>query len=715
MKKFNKLKDSIFFKMFLLALGVVIPLSIEKFVYNEESFNILRALGIFLIVELVLIGVIYFMRQLHDIYYKVLDCWNKFINYGVFKYIFKVLPHNIFVFVFFVIGITITINFMIDNTPKIIYEQSSTNVIVGEIVNKEQVYSLAKVEPFINESFNNICIRIGAYARVNNADYELVIMHGNTAISSTRFNASKASNNDYNCFDITSISTDSIKEYSIKIKPLTENNTKSNSITVFTNDDGILSMKLMQKNGFWCIESISFIVLMIIFCLINFLLNTKKISEHKFYMLLLIYIVAIGFIYPPYQIPDEPYHFFRAYSLSNYKLNKSAYENSINYTYDAPVNIDCLNYSHIQAIDRVSSFDDIKECALSLGNTEYHNNYSQSNGNISGYFTSALGIKIADIFTNSPVVIFYAGRMFNIILTFILIYFAIKITPVGKKTILAVATIPMFLQQMCSYSYDSVLNAVCLLFVSYLLSYVVNKTKFTWFTALKFALMLFVIFNIKAVYVTIGFMLIFIPKECFKDGNRISTKKKIINILLVLCLFIAIYLIHNLIVNFGAVATTSEVNKQIEYIKNNPLQLIPIAIRTLKSKTWFYLAGLVGYFGWFRFKLDDIYIYVYMIYFVLLCLSERSPLKGKINKAISIIGILIVIAGIFGAMYFGWSAYKLGYVEGVQGRYFIPLLLPIIAMLWPKKEKINIDNNTIYTFTNAMIMQYILVLISFYY
>ena len=66
-------------------------------------------------------------------------------------------------------------------------------------------------------------------------------------------------------------------------------------------------------------------------------------------------------------------------------------------------------------------------------------------------------------------------------------------------------------------------------------------------------------------------------------------------------------------------------------------------------------------------------------------------------------------------MYIYWSDYKLPYVEGVQGRYFIPLLIPFAIILMPKEKKIIVDSKVLYTCINILLLQFMLVLILWFY
>ena len=73
--------------------------------------------------------------------------------------------------------------------------------------------------------------------------------------------------------------------------------------------------------------------------------------------------------------------------------------------------------------------------------------------------------------------------------------------------------------------------------------------------------------------------------------------------------------------------------------------------------------------------------------------------------------MLTVTAGIFGALYFAWSGYQLSYVEGVQGRYFIPLILPTIMIFSFRKKILTIKNSTIFSFIDIILLNYIILLL----
>ena len=103
----------------------------------------------------------------------------------------------------------------------------------------------------------------------------------------------------------------------------------------------------------------------------------------------------------------------------------------------------------------------------------------------------------------------------------------------------------------------------------------------------------------------------------------------------------------------------------------------------------------------------------------LLFFSEESIYsKNTIKRMRQIIFIIIFmsVALIFGSMYFCWDYnYKLNYIAGVQGRYFLPLLPFLFLMLVPKKKKTNLSRKNLYMYINIMLFIYLIYSLIYFY
>lgn len=653
------------------------------------------------------------MKKAIKYYNNIIKSWNKFLNYKYIKPIFDFLPHNIFLFILFIICIFTIFSFYKKNNDTALYTQNISDGIVDPIMINPYNYSFDNIK--LTNDPDKICFTFATYARTNHSEYKYVLYQKKDTVFEYQFNASILKDGEKYCFDLPTVSKENINDYSISFIPIKSDS--DNAITIYKNvNTNEPTMSIISHQEIISIRNIIIIFFCLCFFAINYLLNKRKIKPEYYWLLIsLVYLFSACFITPPYQVPDEPIHYLNTYRLTQIDYTKSIYDNIENGTITMPENSACINYSGIQKINKVSNFNDVLECAKAKKNVndDTYSWYKSHNTKL-GYIFSAIGIKIGDKLSNSPLFIFFTGRIFNLILSIIIIFIAIKIIPKYKEILLSVATIPMFIQEMASYSYDSVVNTFSLLILAIIIKMIYDK-KVKWVLKTIILLILGIfIANIKMIYLPIYLFILLVPNDKFK--------KWYYKYLYCFGLIVGAYLLNNLLnakvfFNNGISSNVIVSNPNLELIKNNPLSLFSIAYYTIKFETAFYARSLFAYFGWFTFRFQDILIFAFIIYNLYL-LANNNKLEGKwFDKLIILIGLLLGVAAVFASMYFYWSKPGLGYVEGVQGRYFLPLLMPfIIIFMFGKKNKIKkIDYNINYLFINIMVLQYILTLLIQYY
>lgn len=750
---------------------------------------------------------------------KINDIWQKLIDNKFFNKVFLFLPQNIFIFILFIISIIIMLNFKttrfvpiyVQNVSDGIYENSLTEPFIIPLAN-------IKIDDIKWEkSIDKVCFTFGTYAHKTNSIYNYKVVKNDNIIYENQFNTNILNDTEETCFPIMEADKTSIRDFTIILEPVRVD--EYNKITIFKNvktDEATMTLRSNEtflKNY----EFIMLISIFIIFFLgLNYLINTKKIKIENMWLIFgILYIIPALFLNPPYEVPDEPIHFYNAYRLTQFEKDKNFYENLTNHYMELPENIDCITYVGIQKKDKLSDRNEVKECFKSSDkNIVEKIGYSFSPSKIA-FLASAIGIKVADIFTNSPGIIFYMGRLFNALLSLFIIYKAIKIAPKHKELILLIATLPMFIQQMNSYSYDSLLNSFSLLAVSVILNMIYNKKLDLKKSSLLLLISGLYIANIKAIYLSLFILLLLLPDDKFKKtihkylyiffiifgsfilGNLskvifnefnvpiiissiltlallILVLNLIINekinykiylpiflillgvlafynyiyagILLIMSLFIPTkssktkkiktIIIIGIIILIGSFITIKLINNynskalnnvagevkinvkaiKIKGIIKSPTKLLTLAYNTIEKFGGDYLRGIVGYFGWFTYQMNDIFIIAYILMFAYI-ITHTSLIKTKRStKVILWLTILITIGGVFLAMYLYWSGLALNYIEGVQGRYFLPIILPILLLFITSKKKKNIDLTEVtYTFINVVLLNYICLLINFFY
>lgn len=703
---------------FLLKQGVIkifyykltMPLVISKLLGNIFIiiFNYLTKCYIFF--ENYKINI----NRIIHIYEKIYDKWKSFISMKYIKFIFKFFPQNFFVFLLFVISIYYTFIFIRDNDDMSLYNQVVSDSYIKLI---EQTMEINFSNINVEKDVDRICLVFGTYGEENDSTLEINIYNEkNKSVYKDNISAKNINTGKGLCLNIPMIDKKKINEYTLKITP--KNTNKNNYIFIYTNKKTKEpTLYLKRSHELVSFKYITMFISVLLFLGLNYYLNKKgnKISEKKYLLIMLCYFLAILILNPPLENPDEPSHLYSSYNLSQNWLDADEKTEIF-----VPKNIECLNYANIQNTDRVVNFEKVKACMKNSENQKTNLMFGVSNritNSFLGHLPQAISIKIADTFSNSSLLIFYLARLGNFIIAFIILYKAIKMAPVGKKILLFIGLTPMFVQQITSLSYDAILNSLALLFIAYIIKLFYNTDKIKVKDIFIPIIFLLTMLTVKVVYVPLGILLLFIPKDKFKD-----TKQKLIYIIsIIIFVLIGKYLIQDVFF-VNNLPSDGVMERQINYILKNPLKLFPIAINTFKINGWYYMKSLVGYFCWFRFSLSDFTIIAWIICFILLILSTKNILNfdGKkiniiIKKIIYIISILISIGGIFASMYFCWSKYALNYVDGVQGRYFIPLLGFIALLFMPKKEKINFSRQTLYSFCNVILFQYLIYLITYFY
>lgn len=750
-----------------------------------------------------------------EIVKKVNDIWNKLINQKYIQKVFLFLPHNFFLFLLFLLSIGLILTFDYNRFIPIYTYQGIADGSFDPILEEPLTISLENInkEKFLDtaKSPNSICIRFATYDRKNNAEYKYIAYKNNEKILEEEFNSKILDDGKFTCFALPEATKENSHEYSIEIAPIRTD--KENSITIFRNTQtNEAAIQLAYEQPTFSIKLIFVFIFFIISLGINFVINKKKWTPEKFWLLLAIfYILPITCINPPYEVPDEPIHFYTAYRLTQGDKNKNFYENQESLDMTMPETIDCIGYVNIQTRDKVVDKEEVKKCFQNANNTTKKSIFSYVGAKVA-FFASAFGIKIADIFTNSPGIIFYMGRLMNALLSVFIIYKALKIAPKHKELLLVVATIPMFVQQMVSYSYDSFLNTFSILGIAVMLKLIYEeKTSWKMNTFLLF-LCGMIISNIKVIYLPIFLLLLFIPDKKFTRkidkyiytfsiiaisyllgnicttitatgkilsifdsalaifGIGIATKMNLeketnwkvwgpilffigigiayLHALYLFVVFVFLLFIPNQkcpnkwvkftgimggfvlalilgkigygLFNSQSISETvgsSKIATKIMYLVTHPMKTITLFYCTFKIKTVFYLRSLIGYFGWFNFHLNDIYVLAYIFFVIYLLAKTESNQHKWYEKGFIFMGLALSIAAVFLAMYVFWSGIELFYIDGVQGRYFIPLLVPMLLLFTTSKKKKNTENvkrNT-YHFINIVLLEYVTLILLFYY
>ena len=308
------------------------------------------------------------------------------------------------------------------------------------------------------------------------------------------------------------------------------------------------------------------------------------------------------------------------------------------------------------------------------------------------YIPETAGVLIGKLITQNPLLIAYMARIGNIVTCIIIMYFAIKLIPFGKNVLLILATIPIAIEGFATISGDGITTSICALFIAYTFYLAFDKNKKC---GKKEVLVLAIIGSIlslcKMVYMPIIFLTLIIPKEKFK-----SKKSKIISISIVIIvgiLFNFMWLGFRALTIVGDTSSTgpNETITKILTMVTNPIGYIQKVLYTISLKGSNYFITLFGgQLEWAEMVKIEIIPYIIGIIAIIIAMSQKND-KYKLTKFQKIIILFIILAItllIFTALYTTWSNSKLNYIDGVQGRYFLPILPLILILIGNLKVKL---------------------------
>lgn len=406
------------------------------------------------------------------------------------------------------------------------------------------------------------------------------------------------------------------------------------------------------------------------------------------------------FITPPFQMPDEASHMFRAYKLSSFDLktelkfvgNSDSLMSNPHYYIRAvnlPANLDSFQrfFSKLKfRPENKTSKETIRATSMiRLESKKEKSIEITSNYSFLNYLPQILSIYVSRIFDFNVLWMFYLGRIFALMFYVYCVYYAIKNTPIGKYILLTLALMPMPLWLAGSYSGDSVINSLTFVSVALFLKLTIQKEiSYKNRDLILFVLILTMFCVLKVVYYPLILLIVLIPVKAF-----ISRKMFRNIVVLTFVASIILYLGWNTILSHNLVALeykplTSLPHSKVSQTNNiiaNPLLPFKIIKETLKTKALIYAVTLLGSFGYLD-TLMPTWIYIFLALLLTTLVISGNDKEVEISKktrwVILILSVIIVFLAII-SMYIieGLTSKNNLVAEGVQGRYFIPILIYI--------------------------------------
>jgi len=425
-----------------------------------------------------------------------------------------------------------------------------------------------------------------------------------------------------------------------------------------------------------------------------------NVSPEKFFLIIagLFGLLFIG-LTPPLQTPDEATHFLRSYQVSQLGFVAANDDGVIGG--DLPVSFEqtmtLLDTEPVIEFNPGAKYDLHKTiAALKIPLDRDTKDFETVGGAVTyspiGYIPQAIGIAIGVLINAPPVVLMYAARAANLIVWVIIIYNAIKLLPHKKWALAGLALFPMFVAQAGSPGVDMISIGLATLFIAYILhlrtQLAINNTSLLLILLLGCAIAL----TKQTTILVLGF--VFLLRLSQFSGTRTKS-------ILMLSSFIIIPILVSIgwglltsYLNLNAVAGVPGQNssQQLMGILHEPWSL-PIVIFNTFFFAWGdgVVASLIGSFGWLDTPLSSglVVIGYICLAFLLFTNYDKPKLElRKVDKWLLASIITLYILGTMAALYITYAPVGFGVLYGLQGRYFLLVILMAIPLFWSLPIKI---------------------------
>lgn len=292
--------------------------------------------------------------------------------------------------------------------------------------------------------------------------------------------------------------------------------------------------------------------------------------------------------------------------------------------------------------------------------------------------------------------IFVLGRVSNLLVYTLLIYFGMKKLHSGKWIVLTIALFPTNLFQACNYSYDYWVNSWTIFALCYLFGLTQNTEQKVRYKDYAIILgSLFVGLGPKAIYFPLILFALMFKSEQYEG-------KKQMWICRCATLFVMLVVISTFMLSFITVGPGTgdsrgggDVNAalQVQFILQNPVEYTKILLNFLFG-TYLRIensgdyTNLMGYLGKSIF---ETYSMLSLGIAMLVDREKEKVLNWKIRSFVTIIlfGTVSLVAT---ALYISFTPVGHNTVNGCQFRYLLPLIFPLTYILGEEKIAQKIKN-----------------------
>jgi len=413
--------------------------------------------------------------------------------------------------------------------------------------------------------------------------------------------------------------------------------------------------------------------------------------------------LGFTFLVPPFQVPDEPNHFYRVVELSEGHLRPAVVDGQAGVMTPQAV----LDFARLDSADNIGlnpgvGFDYRAKTAAAWDlRASGNSRVGVSDINVATYppvvyAPSALGIAIARVFTDRVVVWFYVGRLASLLAFVALVAAAIAIAPRARWAIAAVGLLPMSVYLAGAISADGMTIGVAALFGA-LVSRAYWSSRLSRGLWVGLLVAAFLLALVKPGYSLFGLLGLTLSAKAWREERTFRSLVPGAVVTAVAGLTAVAWQLYartipadlTVMARIGGVKT--DPSAQLGVVLHHPLTFLRVLTHTFTgSEGLSILNTFVGYFGWITIQIPLLAGLAVVVGLVIAHSRDRGQRRVPwFDIAIGLVALMGFVGFVSVGMWLYWSSVGDSVVHGWQGRYFLPVLAAM-APLFASRYRLSV-------------------------
>ncbi len=321
------------------------------------------------------------------------------------------------------------------------------------------------------------------------------------------------------------------------------------------------------------------------------------------------------------------------------------------------------------------------------------------------YLPAILGIKIADFF-DYPVLAIYLGRLTAVMLLMISLGVSFHLAGKYKYILVTYSLLPMVWHQVASVSYDAMLLILTPLVLSLLVK-TLETNGISWGGWLSVAVVLmmlskdgYYVFGLTVIMGLTSLMSGWVNRNRWFYGFLLG---------LVVAIVFGGFAFVNKLSRDSVGRGVINPSEQWLILKRDPGYVVNLVIDTFDIKNDFYFRSFLAYFGWLDYSFD----LPTMVWLILglgavswVAIQRSKIILSKFNLVVLGLMLISQIVLIYLLVFIYWTPVGSSYIDGVAGRYFLPLFP--FGLFWVGQVRARIGREKFYAVCGLLFVFFVL-------